>query len=323
MRINIVHVIACVAVSACSCFALGPMIEQGDRLLFVGNSFMGRHTGDQGGIDEFVTAVLQTAEPPVDIDAQAIIYGGTGLGSMFTSLVQNAIRTMNFDYVIIVRGSDSDMMRFYNLCREVGSKLIIYAFWARNPAIDDGLETYERKTNQITRDMRDFEEQTNGDVLIAPIAQAYAKMLLNPPKDGLRMDYLYQEDNIHENELGHILSSYVFYSLFLARSPIGAPYYDKPRQVVDGYLTFTQMAYDDTMRLAVQTAAWEAYTEWYGEPSVAVTTPLAVHQGRDGAPGRAPDGGFSLLGQAAPRTTRHAAAGYRLQDGRLTPVGVR
>jgi hypothetical protein len=302
----------CGVVMALCVLAMGlevPMVQGGERLYFIGNSYM----GNLGGVYNYMRRALEAGTPPVTVNAQYTIYYGQGLGSMFTTEVQNNIRNMQWDYVVIIRGSTTDMMRFYNLCREEGIKLIVYATWARNPTINSGgLPTYASELAGITSAMRDFVAQTDSNwVTICPIATAYGNLILNPPHAGLRADFLYEPENIHENILGHILSSYTLYATLTGRSPVGLDYDYSPYVVGDSMQHIADMRYDEQMRAAIQQGAWDAFLEWYGG---SVRTQPMAPRGMSVKPLRqtaTPATWFDLLGRMGAPASGTAAAIHR------------
>lgn len=261
--------------SIATCFAtsntLGnwePEIEDGAKLLFIGNSF----TGNLGGLHNYVELGMASANPPLNVTALPPPNGyffGQGLGSMFTTEVRNAIQTENFDVVQITSGGTSTIEDFHEVISASGAKTLVYMTWASNPARPGGSwESYRSSTQSNISTMRSLEDDLG--VLVAPVGAVYYDLLIDPVRDDfVREDYLYEPRNIHQDTLGTLVNAYTVYSILTGRSPVGIKF-DFPKFVDGETLWATNVGYydyafDDDLRHDVQSRVWEAVKAWKAE----------------------------------------------------------
>lgn len=94
-----------------------PIIRDGERMLFVGNSY----TANEGGVYSYLAKALSVAKGP-SIRADKRIYYGKPLAAMFTEDVQTAIRSDDFDSVVITSGDLPTMKKFDELIRKQGKR---------------------------------------------------------------------------------------------------------------------------------------------------------------------------------------------------------
>ena len=250
--------------------AWDPIVADGDRLFFVGNSY----TGMDGGLPVHIEKAWPSATSPLTVETDARYYYGQGLGSMYTSDVISTIENGSFDTCAVTSGSLGDMLQFVPLVESNCDHFVVYMTWARNPTLTS-MESYRQGTDEIVATMRELEEMT--DAVVVPSGLIYYDLVARPPRDDLRLDWLYYPQNIHQNGAGMAINVYAFYAALVGESPVGIDYdfvlsYDgsvivqdeqiATRWASDGSYLYDEIVFDEEFRTALQERAWEITTAW-------------------------------------------------------------
>ncbi len=247
------------------------IVADGDRMFFVGNSY----TGNDGGLGPHIEKAWPSASVPIHVDTDSRIYWGQGLGSMYTPDVVQTITNGNFDTCVITSGSLGDMLEFVPLVEASCDHFVVYMTWARNPTLTS-MQSYRDGTAQIVATMRQLEDTT--DARVVPSGLVYYDLLADPPREGLRPDWLYYPQNIHQNGAGIALNVYIFYAALVGESPIGIEYdYALPwdgspiidgdrvatRWAPDGSFLYDEIVFDEEFRTALQQRALDVTEAWF------------------------------------------------------------
>lgn len=202
------------------------VIQDGERMLFVGNSY----TANEGGVFNYLKKALQVASgPSITTDKQ--IYYGQPLRSMLTEEVRSKIESDNFDSIVITSDRLGVMKRFESIASRSGKKTIVFMTWeGQHPGNRATEAAYTEATKQAVEEMRRMEAETGATIV--PAAVVYHDLTLNPPARMPRVDYLWIESNIHQNELGTMVNTWMFYAMLTGKSPVGVNF-DLP-PFVDG-----------------------------------------------------------------------------------------
>jgi hypothetical protein len=232
-------------------------LRSAGSLYFVGNSYM----GNCGGINNYFRKALASAEPPLTCRAIAKIYYGQPLRAMFTPQVQRKIASGNYDTIVITSGDLETMKKFDTLIRQSGAKTVVYMTWAgRHPGNGVDAEAYRDATARSVRAMRQMEKDTGATIF--PLAVIYHDLTTRPAREGLRVDYLWEPGNIHQNELGMVVNSWAIYSVLTGKPPRGLDYDMGTWVVGDKLRNNPDTALDADLRRRLQDRVWEVVRQW-------------------------------------------------------------
>ena len=232
------------------------LIGDGERLLFVGNSYM----ANEGGVFNYLAKALATADKS-RIHTDKHIYYGKPLSAMLTDDVKSAIASVRFDSVVITSGRLETMREFQRLIEASGKKTIVFVTWdGRHPGNRATKESYTESTKRAVAAVRQFERETKATVV--PIAVAYHDLILNPPAGVSRVDYLWRPGNIHQNKLGTMVNAWMLYAVLTGKSPVGVDF-DMPPHVVGEKLSDDpQIRLTAELRHALQSRVWKVAQAW-------------------------------------------------------------
>jgi hypothetical protein len=209
---------ACLLLSVAFVWA-GIPIHEGERILFVGNSY----TGFTGGLHNHVKTICTMGDAPIDIDTHLEWAGGTELIDLYD--VTNAvgeIRTGNYDIVVLQADNNPfiDPATFFEAVRKfdveiraVGAQTVLYMVWTY-PTQELGSYLYCLNNHtQIAAEVGAF---------IVPVGVAWWGLRKRPPL-GQGEFFLYVDDgaDCHQNEIGTTLNTYIFYAALTGNSPVG------------------------------------------------------------------------------------------------------
>lgn len=220
-----------------------PILKDGDRIFYVGNSFI----GTEGGLENHFQRIIQMVNPPLHIAQSSQIFWGQGLNRMYTNDVVEEIESGRNDLVVVTSGPSDILDKFYKIIKVANSTMMVHMTWGRNPTINDhGLEGYREQTTRIVEETRNFENETG--VAIAPCGLVLYDLTIDPPAiPGLRLDWLYMVENIHQNHIGTMVNAATHYAVMTGRSPVGLPMWDP---------------YPEELVKAVQERAWQIVQDW-------------------------------------------------------------
>ncbi|MDR2495941.1 MAG: hypothetical protein LBD21_02285 [Tannerellaceae bacterium] len=220
-----------------------PLVANADSILFVGNSYIGA----EGGLDNHLSRMSQLMNPPLHLNVQSIIHWGQGLGRMYNDSVLKAIATGGKKLVVVTSGPDEQMLRFAEAISKAGSRMMVHMTWPTNPTLNgNNLHAYRDRLLKLVGQMRAFESASG--IAVAPCGLVFYDLLVDPPKlEGLRIDWMYMEEDIHQNHIGTMINAATHYAVMTGRSPVGLPMWDPwPPQLVR----------------EVQQRAWKIVKEW-------------------------------------------------------------
>jgi hypothetical protein len=220
-----------------------PLIRNGDSILYVGNSYI----GTEGGLNNHFARMMGEVTPTMEIHTNSHIFWGQGLQRMYTDEVRADIADHKYDMVVVTSGPTELLQQFREDIQAAGSEMMVHMTWGRNPTInEEGIAGYRKQTIEIVETMRAFESSTG--VPIAPCGLVFYDLIVDPPAvEGLRQDWVYMVENIHQNHLGTMVNAATHYAVMTGRSPVGLPMWDPyPKELVK----------------AVQERAWKIVQDW-------------------------------------------------------------
>ena len=230
-------------------------IKNGDRLLFIGNSFM----ANEGGVFNYLAAALQKDRVRISVDKQ--INYGKALREMMKPEVRAAIEAGDAAAVVITSGRLDIMKQFEGGIRNAGAKTVVFMTWeTRHPGNRASTSQYTEATWKAVQEMRQMERDTGA--MIVPAAVAFHSLTTKPPEAMPRIDYLWKPRNIHQNEIGTMVNAWMLYAVLTGNSPVGVNF-DMPPYVVGQKLKSNpDIRFTRDLRTALQERVWEVAQAW-------------------------------------------------------------
>ncbi len=211
----LLQVLTVAAGSACAVIPIG----DGERILFVGNSY----TGFTGGLHNHVKSICAMGSPALNITTTLEWAGGTELLELYD--VTNAvseIRSGNYDVVVLQADNDPfiDTARFFQAVRKfdveikaAGAQTALYMPWTY-PTQELGSYLYcLNNHNAIAAEVGAY---------IVPVGVVWWGMRKRPPL-GLEEFACWVDGgaDCHQDDTGTTLNTYTFYAALTGRSPAG------------------------------------------------------------------------------------------------------
>lgn len=230
-------------------------IENEDRLLFIGNSFM----ANEGGVFNYLAAALQKNRVQISVDKQ--INYGKALREMMKPEVRAAIEAGDSDAVVITSGRLDIMKQFDGGIRQSGAKTVVFMTWElRHPGNRASTSQYTDATRKAVQEMRRMERETGA--MIVPAAVAFHSLTARPPEGMPRTDYLWKPRNIHQNEIGTMVNAWMLYSVLTGNSPVGVNFDMPPYVVGQKVKSEPEIRLTRDLRTALQERVWEVAQAW-------------------------------------------------------------
>jgi hypothetical protein len=272
-------------------------IQDGERILFVGNSY----TGFEGGLHNHVKTICSMGSPSLNITADISWAGGTELLELYdvTDAVSK-IRTGNYDIVVLQADNDPfiDTARFFQAVRKfdveikaAGAQTVLFMPWTY-PTQELGSYSYcLNNHNAIAAEVGAY---------IVPVGTVWWGMRKRPPL-GLEEFACWVDggNDCHQDDTGQTLNTYIFYAALTGRSPMGINF---------GYGSLDgSSALADTLKMR----AWSTVSH-FAQPGLTAVRGWAAPS--RGAPLRV------LIGHGnAPAAVRVRLNGARIDMSPLTP----
>ncbi|MGZ0163391.1 MAG: hypothetical protein ACKVII_05710 [Planctomycetales bacterium] len=230
-------------------------IKDGDKLLFIGNSFM----ANEGGVHNYLAAALQKNRVQISVDKQ--INYGKPLREMMKPEVRSAIEAGDASAVVITSGQLNIMKQFDGGIRKAGMKTVVFMTWeTRHPGNRASTSQYTEATRKAVREMRQMEHETGATIV--PAAVAFHSLTVQPPEGMPRIDYLWKPRNIHQNEIGTMVNAWLFYSVLTGNSPVGMNFDMPPYIVGQKVKSEPSIRFTRDLRTALQERVWEVAQAW-------------------------------------------------------------
>lgn len=224
--------------------AWDPVLKKENRLFYIGNSFI----GTEGGLENHFPRVLQEVNAPFSIRTRSRIFWGQRLSRMFQPDIVDQIHNEDEEIIIVTSGSRIYLDSFYQEIQKADKQMLVHMTWGRNPTINDGgMESYREQTMDIVRTCRNFEDERNAQVI--PCGLIFYSLLVDPPDidEELRLDWMFMQENIHQNHLGTMINLAAHFSIMTGLSPVGLPMWDP---------------YPPALVKALQERVWEVVRVW-------------------------------------------------------------
>ena len=234
---------------------IAPVIRDGERMLFVGNSYM----ANEGGVYNYLAKAL--ARRGTDITTDSKIFYGKPLRDMVTPEVGRAITASDVDSVVITSGDPVVMRQFHTKLKDTGKKLIVFMTWeAKHPGNQATPLSYKSATRRAVKTMRELEKETG--VTVLPAAVLYHELTSSPPAGVPRVDYLWRKRNIHQNELGTMVNAWLMYAMLTGESPVGVNFDMPPHIVGQKIAKEPDLRLTRDLRLELQRRTWQVAQAW-------------------------------------------------------------
>jgi hypothetical protein len=202
---------------------LPSLIEDGDAVFFVGNSFLSW----QGRLlSEWVAAVGRAMSPPVRIATGAdILFGNTPLGQFLSHPATREALASHRYKVFVLQGEEFEPVdhkaEFHQAVRDfnraitaAGGRTVLFMTWefSWRTFIDRLAASYD----EIGREL---------DLPVIPVGLVYKDLedttLPHPTPFWLTTDSEHPQGGLHENEKGSAVNTYATFAMLTGRNPLG------------------------------------------------------------------------------------------------------
>jgi len=216
------------------------LVQDGDAVFFVGNSFFG--FGDRP-LPTWVENLGAAMEPPLRIETGSdIVFGNLPLAEFLRhENTQAALASRKYD-VFVLQGEEfepvDDKTAFHAAVREfhtaiqaAGARTVLFMTWefAWRPFIDELAAAYDEIGTEL-------------GIPVIPAGLVYADCADSPPKPGLPRHFLTASrgnprGDLHQNEMGTAVNAYATFALLTGLDPRGttfaAPGNTNPPEAMD------------------------------------------------------------------------------------------
>ena len=232
-----------------------PIVQDGDHLLFVGNSFM----ANEGGVYNYLQTALR--KRGIDVTVESKIAFGKPLSEMVTRDVGDAMVDPKVDVVVITSGDVKVMKQFAKKLKDNGKRLVVFMTWEpKHPGNRASKQQYTSATRGAVRRMRAFEKETGARII--PAAVLYHDLTINPPDAMPRIDFLWKERNIHQNALGTMANALLFSAMITGDSPAGLNFDYPPNIVGQKLMDEPEIRLSRELRETLQYRSWAIAQAW-------------------------------------------------------------
>lgn len=235
--------------------AIKPVINDGDHLLFVGNSFM----ANDGGVYNYLEVALR--KRGIEITHESIIAVDKSLNDMVTREVGLAMMSSKVDVIVITSGDPKIMKQFATKIKDSEKRLVVFMTWEeKHPGNRATLPQYTAATRKAVRTMRQLEKETGATII--PAAVFYHDLTVSPPDGMPRIDYLWRKGEIHQNAIGTMANALLMSAMLTGKSPAGLNF-DLPPFIVGQQLQDEpELRLTRELRETLQYRAWAVAQSW-------------------------------------------------------------
>lgn len=198
------------------------------KIGFIGNSFMGAY----GGVNRYLELVVNASINPVPLDTVPARtdsggwYWGMGLGQM-TSALDRIEQEGDYDTCIFLDGPLPTMRKFADRLFAACNAVVLFADAGLHNPVSLG-SNYLNATANTLANARQMQLEYPA-LIVIPTAYVFYELTTNPLVNVPRLDYLYGDEDIHQNGLGTLVNAYSFYAVLSSRSPLGLGFdFDQP-----------------------------------------------------------------------------------------------
>ncbi len=204
------------------------ILFSGAKISFISNSYMGAY----GGLNNYLELAVNASDDPVTLNTiPARIdnggwYWGMWLGQM-TSALDRIENEGNYDTCIFLDGPMQTMREFADRLFAACDDVVLFADGGGHNPVTLG-SNYLNNTATTLANARLMQSEYP-NLLVVPMAYVFYRLTINPVVVVPRLDYLYGDNNIHQNGLGTLVNTFGLYSMLTAKSPLGLSFdFDQP-----------------------------------------------------------------------------------------------
>ncbi|MCF6262384.1 MAG: hypothetical protein L3J24_02155 [Xanthomonadales bacterium] len=198
------------------------------KMSFISNSYMGAW----GGLNNYLELAVNASPITVTLNtlparlSNGGWYWGMGLGSM-TSALDRVEAEGDYDSCIFLDGPLQTMRAFADRLFAACDQVVLFADAGGHNPVTLGANHFNATNTTLTNARTMEAEYPN--LLVIPTALIFYDLTINPPLATPRIDYLYGNNNIHQNGLGTLINAFSMYAVLSSRSPVGLEFeYDQP-----------------------------------------------------------------------------------------------
>ena len=188
--------------------------------------------GAYGGLNNYLELVVNASPNPVQLNtvparsSNGGWYWGMGLGQM-TSALDRIENEGDYSTCIFLDGPMETMREFADRLFVACDHVVLFADAGGHNPVSLGKVHYSNTA--ITLNNARLMQKEYPNLIVVPMAYLFYDLTVNPVVSVPRLDYLYGDDNIHQNGLGTLINAYGLYSTLSSRSPLGLSFdFDQP-----------------------------------------------------------------------------------------------
>jgi hypothetical protein len=198
-------------------------IEDGSRVLFIGNSYTGYHCT----LPEYVRLACAAATPSIDIHTESVLLYANELSAIFTNTnAVERIREGTWDLVVLQGYNDpiidhaayaQAVTSFNEEISAAGALTVLFMVWE--------MRMHENRwaINSIRSVTDSLAAALN--IAVVPVGQLWMTIKYVPPRSLIPdpLAFLYQDD-VHPTPMSAGMNAWVFYTIFTGQSPDGVDF---------------------------------------------------------------------------------------------------
>jgi len=253
------------------------ILLDGAKISFISNSFMGAY----GGLNNYLELIVNVADNPVTLNTVPARttndgwYWGMVLSQM-TSALDRIENEGDYDTCIFLDGSMQTMREFADRLFAACGHVVLFADGGWHNPVTLG-NNYLNNTATTLANARLMQSEYP-DLLVVPMAYVFYGLTINPVDVMPRLDYLYGDNNIHQNGLGTLINTFGLYSMLTSKSPLGLSFdYDQPATINHSFIDGNdilighsfpldtpndRILFDESTQLVFQQKVMDLLVEW-------------------------------------------------------------
>lgn len=200
-----------------------PLLQDGEAVFFVGNSFMG---WQDRLLPEWVAALGRALSPPIRIEVGSdILFGNTPLAEFLLHPATHAALASHKYQVFVLQGEDFEAVdhkvAFQQAVRDfnravlaAGGRVVLFMTWefTWRRFLDELAASYEEIGNELGIPVIPMGIIYDDCGRMAPADQTYYWLTADPR---------HPQGDLHENQMGHAVDTYATFQLLTGRNPHG------------------------------------------------------------------------------------------------------
>ena len=212
------------------------ILFNGAKISFISNSYMGAY----GGLNNYLELIVNASDNPVTLNTMParMTNGGWYWGmvlSQMTSALDRIENEGDYDTCLFLDGDIQTMREFADRLFAACDDVVLFADGGGHNPVTLG-NNYLNNTATTLANARLMQSEYP-NLLVVPMAYVFYGLTINPVGVVPRLDYLYGDNNIHQNGLGTLVNTFTLYSMLTSKSPLGLSFdFDQPATINHSFI---------------------------------------------------------------------------------------